>query len=358
MYSQYRHISWKEKLQQLFLALNISRAEFLARLPKLSSYYSGIVGKDQGLPESVILSICRGFDVNEAWMRGEVEEPILNSDKWVRSSDEEILSRVLQLKGTDTIEQFAAKVEVSVCYAKTLLENDTKNYRLTYKNADMIANGYHVGTEWLIYGQENSREFPFNDPMHEYLLEHPEARKMLWAMMNMDASSNSQNNSSSNNHNNNSTEYNPKEKPSSKTNPKRCFSATLQSIRGQENLTQRELAKVLGVSPGLISLIETDRRGISAGLMRKIKETFPTNPEVQDYEEEEDFPGGQEFTDSNWIKSIRKREKLSQEQFGEALGVTKAYVSLIETGKQKISRRIRMKIEETYGVTYPNTSTE
>ena len=357
MYSRYHHINWKEKIEQLCLTLNISRAEFIARLPKLSELYTGMTRKNQIPSESVIKSICRGFDVNEAWMRGEVEEPILNSETWVRSSDDEILSRILQLKEADTAEQFAAKIGVSVSFAKTILESKT---RLSYRNANLIAEAYHVSTEWLIYGFENSREYPLNDRMWDYLMKHPEIRKMIWVMMNHEESNDEESNGQKSTGDDPDNFGDSANSANSANTPPIDFSALLKSIRKRENLTQRDLAKALCISTGLVSLIETGRRGITEGLMRKIKESFPTaltSPDLSEYSDADDT-GDQGNQESTWIKSIRKQRKLTQKQFGEALGVKETKISDLERGKQKINSEMMRKIEETFGVSYPNTNTE
>ena len=261
MYSQYQHIDWKNKLKILFQELNITRSDFISRLPDLTELYDGIISKNQTASEGFIEGVCEGFDVNASWMRGEVEDPILNSRTWIRSSDEEILSRVLLLQGTRTVGQFAAEIGTTVSMVNLILENKT---RLTYKNASLIADACKVSTEWLIFGHENSREYPLNKQMHDYLIEHPEIRKMIWGTMKVTELE----------------EQRDAEHQSARfqvRNPEKKIndSEWMISIRKRENLTQKQLAEILGVSLGLISLIETDRRSISEKLKKKMMDTFP-----------------------------------------------------------------------------------
>ena len=50
------------------------------------------------------------------------------------------------------------------------------------------------------------------------------------------------------------------------------------------------------------------------------------------------------------IKSIRQRNKLSQEAFGERLGITKSSVSLLESGKNNPSEQTIMLICREFSV--------
>lgn len=53
---------------------------------------------------------------------------------------------------------------------------------------------------------------------------------------------------------------------------------------------------------------------------------------------------------NNRIKEIRKTKKLSQEAFGEKLGITKSSVSLLESGKNNPSEQTIMLICKEFGV--------
>lgn len=45
------------------------------------------------------------------------------------------------------------------------------------------------------------------------------------------------------------------------------------------------------------------------------------------------------------LKAIRISLKMNQKQFAEAIGVTNAYISLMENGKVKVSDKVRAKVE-------------
>lgn len=56
------------------------------------------------------------------------------------------------------------------------------------------------------------------------------------------------------------------------------FSHLLKAIRQESNLTQPELAKVLGVSPILISMVETGGKEPSKKLVNKLSKALDVHP--------------------------------------------------------------------------------
>lgn len=55
----------------------------------------------------------------------------------------------------------------------------------------------------------------------------------------------------------------------------------------------------------------------------------------------------------NTLKKLRKQLDLSQEEFGEIVGVQKSHISLIENGKSFPSRKMMEKVSESFGVPVP-----
>lgn len=49
----------------------------------------------------------------------------------------------------------------------------------------------------------------------------------------------------------------------------------------------------------------------------------------------------------NKIKYIRQRLGLSQQAFGEKIGLTRSYICLLEQGKRSIGRNVIQKIKDT-----------
>ncbi len=53
----------------------------------------------------------------------------------------------------------------------------------------------------------------------------------------------------------------------------------------------------------------------------------------------------------NSLRKIRKQRGLSQTRLARLCGYTRSYISLIETGRQKPSKRCRKAVAEALGVT-------
>ena len=52
------------------------------------------------------------------------------------------------------------------------------------------------------------------------------------------------------------------------------------------------------------------------------------------------------------IREIRRDAKLTQEEFAQKIGLTKNYISLIETGERNIGDRAAQDLCKTFGVSY------
>lgn len=61
------------------------------------------------------------------------------------------------------------------------IENHGKT--LTLKQGKKLAEALEVGIDWLLYGDEDKKEFPVDDKMAEWLWEHKDYRRMIWENM-------------------------------------------------------------------------------------------------------------------------------------------------------------------------------
>lgn len=58
--------------------------------------------------------------------------------------------------------------------------------QLTLRYAERIEAVYHVSADWLLYGDEESKNFPCGQSMIQYLKRHEELRKKIWSEMEKD----------------------------------------------------------------------------------------------------------------------------------------------------------------------------
>jgi hypothetical protein len=49
--------------------------------------------------------------------------------------------------------------------------------------AKRIEDACGIGTEWLLHGDEDAKYHPCGQRMNSFLKRHPEARKLVWEMM-------------------------------------------------------------------------------------------------------------------------------------------------------------------------------
>ena len=55
--------------------------------------------------------------------------------------------------------------------------------KLTEKQGVKLAEALEVGVEWLMYGDEEKKEYPVDERMVRWLWEHSDVRKEIWDRM-------------------------------------------------------------------------------------------------------------------------------------------------------------------------------
>ena len=88
--------------------------------------------------------------------------------------------KMMRIEKGLTLKELSALVGLSY-FQLSLIENG--EYMLTEKRAADIGEVFHVGVEWLLYGDEEKKCFPLNEQMAQWLWNHPEVREEIWKMM-------------------------------------------------------------------------------------------------------------------------------------------------------------------------------
>ena len=140
----------------------------------------------------------------------------------------------------------------------------------------------------------------------------------------------------------------------------------VRQIRAHYHLTQRELAKAIGVSTGFISLVETGKSGFSEQNMENLCKALHVsavwlkdgtgameseNPEdwiVESEDEEEKQKRFDAIADR--IRELRQTLHLTQREFGAGMGSSREIVAAVEQRKCRASETLMNKIEKGYGV--------
>lgn len=124
-------------------------------------------------------------------------------------------------------------------------------------------------------------------------------------------------------------------------------SEKLKKLRKYYGLTQLELARKIGRTPGTISLIETDRLEMTDEVEKEICNALGCDENFQPVDEEEHSSQDLEGIPAR-IKKVRGQ--LSQRQFAKMVGCSNGQVSLVESGTLVPSKDWFRKVVEKFDV--------
>ena len=117
----------------------------------------------------------------------------------------------------------------------------------------------------------------------------------------------------------------------------------LREERLRLGMTQAQLAEKLGVAAAYVSQMETGRQEVSDPVAAKMELLFGTEMRWLLY--------GEATAEAPIrLKQVRKELGMTQKELAGALGISPAYLSLLETGRQKVSVPVATKLRDQYGV--------
>ena len=129
-------------------------------------------------------------------------------------------------------------------------------------------------------------------------------------------------------------------------------------IRQHFGLSQAQFAQKINRSPGFISNVETGRSEISESTVHSVCTAFGINKSWIIEGSGEMFADGREVAEADKdtigprIRMLRKREKLTQEQFGKATGYSKVHIHYVEAGKVTPSNEMLKRVSDAFHVSY------
>ena len=86
----------------------------------------------------------------------------------------------MQEKGIKTNKELSLMSGVSTTRLSDIM---TEKNMLTEDKARKIADALEVGIDWILYGDQENKDFPVNGKMIEWLKTHPEERERIWEKM-------------------------------------------------------------------------------------------------------------------------------------------------------------------------------
>ncbi len=125
------------------------------------------------------------------------------------------------------------------------------------------------------------------------------------------------------------------------------LNTNLSFLRKKRGLSQREMAKVIGLTSSAIAFYETGDREPSLKNLIKIAEYFSVS--IDDLLLKDLRPQGSVLTRN--LKYLRNREHYSQEDMAKLLKVSKANMSKYESGAAELSNQGLINVSQFFGVT-------
>lgn len=133
--------------------------------------------------EELARRICAECRVSEEWLSGEENDSMtLEEDGGAQRRNR--LRKAYEDSGLSQRE-FAKRTQASTTLLKDVLAG---RRQMTIHYAKKIEEAFDIGSDWLLYGDEDAKEYPCGETMIRYLKKHPNVRREIWKRMSEDDS--------------------------------------------------------------------------------------------------------------------------------------------------------------------------
>lgn len=184
-----RH-SRSEKIFELRTYLDLSKADFGRAIGYSGVHVSRLEKGDTVPGDKLIERICSVFGVNPLYFTesGESCEPEISVQDAVekpRDSVEVYQGLAARLKSVRT-ERGMSQHELgrrSSVEPSHISRVENHGQAITMPTVEKLAEALEVGTDWLMNGDENKKDFPVNQKLINWLWEKKDIREKLWELM-------------------------------------------------------------------------------------------------------------------------------------------------------------------------------
>ena len=166
------------RLVELRNKLGISRTSFAKSIGITETHMRRFETGVSVPKEKLINRICEEYHVKPEYFTGEIgiEEAIIPFKNDDGREDAGKRLKQIRLEMNMTAKEFCPLIDISHTHLFML---ESGNTQMTETRANDIAEKLHVGVDWLLYGNEKTKDYPVNAKMVKWLKEHPEKRMII-----------------------------------------------------------------------------------------------------------------------------------------------------------------------------------
>lgn len=167
-----------ERIQTLRKYLGLSKSAFASQLGMSSTHVTRLENGTTKASDQLIRQICRTFQVDSKFFT----QDEMNPEEAVHqkpSSEVPLRLKKARLEKGLSQQQLADLSGVN----QPVISNVEAGGTLTLKQAQKLAAALEIGSEWLLYGNEEKKDYPADELMINWLWKNKDKRKIVWEWM-------------------------------------------------------------------------------------------------------------------------------------------------------------------------------
>ena len=164
-------------LYNLRTYLNLSRVTFSQKVGYSRTHIARFESGEAVPSDEVIDKICETFDVNRRYFDINSPMPIEEAVK-TKNPAAGVAARLKNTRCEKGLTQGELAKLSGV--SQPIISRIEFGEKLTEKQGKKLAEALEVGADWLMFGDEEKRNYPADDKMMKWLWEHEKEREAIW----------------------------------------------------------------------------------------------------------------------------------------------------------------------------------